>query len=144
MKLQQLSLFLENRPGTLQAPTRVLAGAGVNILSVSLADTAQFGILRLIVAEPEWARQVLADAGMVVRVSEVVAVEVEHEPGGLARALTAVEDAHLGVAYMYLFGGAPRQGAAALIFRFAEPDAAVEALTKAGVRVLSREELIPG
>jgi hypothetical protein len=143
MKLRQLSLFLENKTGTLYSPVRALAAAGVNLLSVSLADTSQFGILRLIVSDPERAREVLEAAGMVVRVTEVVPIEVDDGPGGLAAALAAIEDAALAVEYMYLCGGGRRPGTVAIIFRFEDPDAALSALEAAGVRVLSREELSP-
>ena len=141
MKLQQLSLFLENKPGTLHDPVRALSDAGINLLSVSLADTSQFGILRIIVSEPDRATEVLRAAGVVVRVTDVVPVEVDHQPGGLAAALAVIERAGLGVEYMYLFGTAPRPGTVAIIFRFEDPDAAVTALATAGVRVLTREEL---
>lgn len=141
MKLEQLSLFLENQPGTLHGPLQALADAGVNLLSVSLADTSQFGILRIIVAEPERARQVLAAAGTVVRVSEVVAIEVEDRPGGLATALGAIERAGLAVEYMYLFGRSSRPGTSAIILRFEDPDAALAALGTAGVVALTREAL---
>ena len=142
MKLQQLSLFLENRPGTLREPMEALAAAGIDLLTMSLADTTQFGILRFIVADPEAAKKVLQDVGMVVRMTEVVPVEVENKPGGLARALAAIEEAGLGVEYMYDFGAASRGGKAAIIFRFEDPDAALTALKAAGVRVFSGEELL--
>jgi hypothetical protein len=142
MKLQQLSLFLENKPGTLRAPCETLAAARIDLLTVSLADTTQFGILRFIVADPEHARQVLQDAGMVVRATDVVPVEVENKPGGLARVLAAIDEAGLGVEYMYDFGAASRGGKAAIIFRFEDPDRALEALKAAGVRVLTSEELL--
>jgi len=142
MKLQQLSLFLENKPGTLREPIEALAAAGIDLLTMSLADTTQFGILRFIVADPEAAKKVLQDAGMVVRMTEVVPVEVENKPGGLAKALNAIEEAGLGVEYMYDFGAASRGGKAAIIFRFEDPDAALAALAAAGVRVFSREELL--
>jgi hypothetical protein len=106
MKLKQLSLFLENRPGQLRAPCEALAAAGIDLLTMSLADTAQFGILRFIVRDPERAMAVLEEAGMVVRVTEVVPVEVENEPGGLAEVLARIEEAGLGVEYMYDFGAA--------------------------------------
>ncbi|MGA3029243.1 MAG: amino acid-binding protein [Candidatus Limnocylindrales bacterium] len=143
MKLQQLSLFLENRPGQLRGPCEALAAAGIDLLTMSLADTAQFGILRFIVRDPERAKQVLEEAGMVVRMTEVVPVEVENKPGGLARALAAIEEAGLGVEYMYDFGAASRPGKAAIVFRFEDPDVALTALRGAGVRVLSGEELLP-
>jgi hypothetical protein len=142
MKLQQLSLFLENKPGTMQAPLQALAEAGISLLSVSLADTSQFGILRIIVADPEAAKLALEPVGVVVRVTEVVPVEVDHSPGGLAAALAVIERAGLGVEYMYLYGTAPRPDTVAIIFRFTDPDAALATLAEAGVRVLSREELL--
>jgi len=142
MKLQQLSLFLENKPGQLRAPCEALAAAGIDILTMSLADTASFGILRFIVRDPASAKQVLEDAGMVVRMTEVVPIEVDNKPGGLARALAAIEDAGLGVEYMYDFGAASRGGKAAIIFRFEDPDAALAALASARVRVFAMEELL--
>jgi hypothetical protein len=143
MKLQQLSLFLENKPGVLREPCEALAAAGIDLLTMSLADTAQFGILRFIVRDPVRAKQVLEDAGMVVRMTEVVPVEVENRPGGLARALAAIEAAGLGVEYMYDFGAASRGGKAAIVFRFEDPDAALAALQAAGITVLAGEELLP-
>ena len=142
MKLKQLSLFLENRPGQLRAPCEALAAAGIDLLTMSLADTAQFGILRFIVRDPERARHVLEQAGMVVKVTEVVPVEVENRPGGLAEVLARIEEAGLGVEYMYDFGAASRGGKAAIIFRFDDPDHALAALKAAGVRILAGEELL--
>jgi hypothetical protein len=142
MKLHQLSLFLENRPGQLRAPCEALGRAGVDILTMSLADTAQFGILRLIVREWERARAVLEAAGMVVNVTEVVPVEVEDRPGGLAAALAALESAGLGVEYMYAFAAGPLPGKAAIVFRFEDPDRAIAALKERGLRVLAAEELL--
>ena len=143
MKLQQLSLFLENRPGQLREPCEALAAAGIDLLTMCLADTSNFGILRFIVRDPARAKEVLEAAGMVVRMTEVVPVEVDNQPGGLARALAAIEDAGLGVEYMYDFGVASRGGKAAIVFRFENPDAALAALSAAGIRVLAMEELLP-
>jgi hypothetical protein len=143
MKLQQLSLFLENKPGVLREPCEALAAAGIDLLTMSLADTAQFGILRFIVRDPVRAKQVLEDAGMVVRMTEVVPVEVDNKPGGLARALAAIEEAGLGVEYMYDFGAASRGGKAAIVFRFEDPDAALAALHAAGIKVMTGEEILP-
>lgn len=142
MKLKQLSLFLENKPGSLRAPLEALAAAEIDLLTMSLADTSSFGILRFIVRDPERARSVLDEAGMVVRVTEVVPVEVANRPGGLAEILGAIEAAGLGVEYMYDFGAASRGGKAAIIFRFEDPDAALAALEAAGIRVLSGEEVL--
>lgn len=141
MKLQQLSLFLENRPGQVKIPCRVLAQAGINILALSLADTEQFGILRLIVREWEKGKQALEKAGCVVSVTDVLAVDVEDRPGGLADALDIIEQAGLGIEYMYAFTSGTRGQKAALIFRFEDPDAAIQALQARGLKVLSSDEL---
>ena len=142
MMLRQLSLFLENRPGQLRAPCEALGKAGVDIVTMSLADTAQFGILRLIVRDAEKAKKVLEAAGMVVNVTEVVPVEVDDRPGGLARALAVIEEAGLGVEYMYPFAAPPRPGKAAIVFRFEEMEKALEAVKAGGLTVLQAEELL--
>lgn len=141
MKIQQLSLFLENRPGKVKVPIRILANAGINILTLSLADTQQFGILRLIVKDHEKARKVLADAGCVVNVTEVLAIDVEDRPGGLASILDAIDEAALGIEYMYAFTEGPASSRATLVFRFENPDQAIAALTKRGINVVGSVEL---
>lgn len=141
MKLQQLSLFLENRPGRLAAPLDVVAAADINLMTLSLADTAQFGILRLIVREWEKARRLLEEAGWVVNLTEVVAVDVLDRPGGLANALRVLEGADLNIEYMYAFS-LRRGDKAILIFRFEDPDRAIEVLRDAGLHVVGPEELL--
>ena len=142
MKLKQLSLFLENRPGQLRAPLEALGRANIDLLTMTLADTTQFGILRFIVADPERARQVLEAEGMVVNVTEVVPIQVDNQPGGLAAVLASIDSAGLGVEYMYDFAARATPDKAAIIFRFEDPDSALAALKKAGVRVLSSEEVL--
>jgi hypothetical protein len=142
MRLHQLSLFVENRPGQLRAPCEVLARAGVDILTTSLADTAQFGILRLVVRDWQKAKTALEAAGMVVNVAEVVPVEVEDRPGGLLSALSALDQAGLGIEYMYAFAAGTRTGKAAVVLRFQDPARAEKALSAAGLRVLAEEELL--
>lgn len=141
MKLMQLSLFVENRPGQLKAPCEALARAGIDILTLSLADTAQFGILRVIVRDWERARDALKKEGMVVNVAEVIPVEVDDRPGGLAELLGLMEAEGLDVEYMYAFAVSPK-GKASLIFRFEKPDEALKVLREKGVRVLQAEELM--
>lgn len=141
MKLQQLSLFLENRPGRLEAPLAVIADAGINILTLSLADTAQFGILRLIVRDWERAKRLLEEAGWVVNLTEVVAVDVPDRPGGLVEALRILEEANINIEYMYAFS-LRRGDKAILIFRFEDPDRAVQVLTERGMHVVDAEELM--
>ena len=140
MKLQQLSLFLENRPGRLGAPLEAIAAEGINLMTLSLADTAQFGILRLIVREWERAKQVLEQAGWVVNLTEVVAVDVPDRPGGLAEALKVLESAGLNIEYMYAYS-LRRADKAILIFRFEDPDQAIAFLQGAGLHVVDAEEL---
>ncbi len=140
MKIEQLSLFLENSPGTIQEPCRLLADAGVNIRTLTLADTKEFGILRLIVSDWEKGRQVLQDGGYVVNVTEVVAVEVEDRPGGLVRLLDSLDGGKVNIEYMYAFTFG-RKGRAVLIFRFDRPDVAIERLRAAGINVLRALEL---
>ena len=136
MKIKQLSLFLENKPGHLSAICRAMAKANVNIATLSLADTQQFGILRLIVEDWEKARDVLEKAGFVVNATEVVATEVDDKPGGLAEILEILEQGRINLEYMYAFS-AHRGKKAILVFRFDDPDAAIALLAKNGRNVLT-------
>jgi hypothetical protein len=140
VKIEQLSLFMENRPGGLLGPCEILERAGIDILVLALADTEKFGILRIIVRDWRRAKEVLEKAGCVVNVTEVVAVKVASRPGGLAGVLRAVEEARVNVEYMYAFSG---QGgdSGILIFRFGDIEAAVGALRKKGATLLGSAEL---
>ncbi len=140
MKLTQLSLFLENRPGALRLPCQVLGQAGIDILSLSLADTQQFGILRLIVKDVERARKVLEEAGCVVKATDVLAVEVPDRAGGLADMLGAFEGSGLALEYIYPLVAGHRGKTAVLLLRVEEPEKAAALLAGRTVRVLSREE----
>lgn len=140
MKLQQVSVFLENRKGRLAEVARVLGNANINIRALSLADTSDFGILRLIVNDVEKAFKVLKDNGYTVRDTEVVAVEVEDQPGGLAEVLATLAKEDLNVEYMYAFVE-KSQNKAVLVFRIEELQKAIEALGKANVRVLPGKEV---
>jgi hypothetical protein len=143
MKIHQLSLFLENKPRQMIGPCRALARAGINIRTLTLADTKQFGILRLIVSDWQKAQQVLKDAGYVVNVTEVVAVEVSDRPGGLAQVLEAFQQGEVNVEYMYAFTFG-REDKAVLIFRFDQPDAAIRRLQAAGINVVASAEVYKG
>ena len=132
MKVKQLSVFLENKPGALSRPIKLLADADINILTLCVADTQQFGILRLIVRDWEKARELLAKEGYVVKVSDLVALEVPDKPGELAEILVALEKARVNLEYMYGFT-LKAQGEGLLAFRFDHPDRAIEALQKHGI-----------
>ena len=140
MKINQLSVFLENKPGRLSAPCKALATAGINILTLSLADTHQFGILRVIVKDWQKAKAALEQAGCVVNVTEVVAIEVEDRPGGLAQVLELVEKASINLEYMYAFTFG-RADKAAIVFRFENPEAAIKLLQAKGVNVVGSIDL---
>ncbi len=140
MKLKQLSVFLENKPGRLSEPCRILAEAGVNILTLSLADTQQFGIMRLILKDWEKGKEVLEQAGSVVKATDVVATEVEDQPGGLAHVLTVLEKAGINIEYMYAFTFR-LEDRAVLVFRFEDPDAAIEVLSSNDINVVDSVEL---
>ncbi len=141
MKIHQLSIFVENSPGHLRAPCQVLADAGINLATLSLADTRQYGILRLIIADWQKAKMVLEAAGFLVNVSEVLAIEVPDRPGGLADVLKVIEQAKINVEYMYAFAE-KRNDKAVLVFRFEDADAAVEALKHSGVNVIESVKLL--
>jgi len=123
MKIHQISLFAENKPGHISAPARLLAKEGINIRALYLADTQDYGILRLIVADWQKAAGLLEAQGFVVKVTEVLAVEVPDHPGGLADVLGALDGSGINIEYMYAFPYI-RGDQAILIFRFNDPDAA--------------------
>jgi hypothetical protein len=140
MKLNQLSVFLENKPGQLKMACQLLAEANISILTLSLADTKQFGILRLIVSNWESAQAILEKAGFISKVTEVAAVEVADRPGGLFQILQAIEACGLNVEYMYAFTFG-RGNQAVLIFRFDDVDAAIIKLQEKGVNFVAGADL---
>ena len=141
MKVTQLSIFAENKPGHILAPCRLLAENGVDLRALSLADTKHFGILRLIVADWKKAVSILEAHECTVKVTEVLAVEVADQPGGLADVLGAIEGTGINIEYMYAFP-CMRDDKAILIFRFNDPDVAIERLQAAGINLLASEELL--
>lgn len=140
MIVKQVSVFLENRAGRLAEVTGILADHNVNIRALSLADSADFGILRLIVDDVERAKGILKKEGMTVGETDVVAVEVPDRPGGLAHLLRVFKDENVNVEYMYAFVKAPSRSAV-MIFRFEDPQGAVEVLQARGIRTLPGAEL---
>jgi hypothetical protein len=140
MKVEQIAIFMENRSGRLAEITGILAEYGINIRALSLADTTDFGILRLIVNDAEKAKKILKENGFTVGSTEVLVVEVADRPGGLAGALAAINAANLNVEYMYAF--TQKGGATGLIiFRIENIDAAIAAFQKANIRILTGEEV---
>jgi hypothetical protein len=140
MKIHQLSLFLENAPGQVIEPCRLLAGAGIDIRTLMLADTEQFGILRLIVSDWEAGAAVLRQAGYATNITEVVAVEVPDRPGGLVDLLQVLDGSSVNIEYMYAFPFG-RQGKAVMIFRFGDLDLAIRQLQAGGINVVESIEV---
>jgi hypothetical protein len=140
MQVKQISIFLENRVGRLQEVADVLGKNGINIRALSLADTSDFGILRLIVNRPDEGTAILRQAGFTVRENEVIAAEVEDCPGGLAKILRLFAGAGISVEYMYAFVE-QRTGNAVMIFRVESGPRAVKTLQDAGVALLSNDDV---
>lgn len=143
MKITQLSTFIENRPGRLHAACEALSASGVNIHTLSLADTSEFGILRLIVADVAAGKAALEKAGYVAKLTDVVAVEVPDDAGGLTNILAKADQAGLGIEYMYAFSTAVGQRAIVII-RFTDPDRAVTELQQRGVNLIEALRLLQG
>jgi hypothetical protein len=140
MKVEQISIFIENKSGRLAEITRILGEAGINIRALSLADTSDFGILRLIVNDGAKAKTVLKENGFTVNMTEVVAVEVPDRPGGLSAILQTLDREAINVEYMYAF--VERCGGnAIIIFRFDETDKAIAALKAQDFNMLEGSRL---
>jgi hypothetical protein len=140
MEVKQISVFLENKKGRLSEAMDVLAKAKINIRALSIADTSDFGILRLIVPDPEKAKKALSKSNFTVRESDVIAVEVSDTPGGLAGVLKILTDADINVEYMYAF--VEKSGKkAVVVLRTDSISKGKKALKKAGVAVLSAQKV---
>lgn len=140
MKVDQISIFLENKSGRLAEVTRVLGNAGINVRALSLADTSDFGILRLIVNDSAKAVEVLKQHQFTVSMTQVVAVEVPDRPGGLAHILDILQKENINVEYMYAFVERSSDNAV-IIFRFDEIDRAIKTLTSKGITVLEGKKV---
>ncbi|MCR5815113.1 MAG: ACT domain-containing protein [Desulfovibrio sp.] len=140
MKTEQISVFLENRAGRLADVTHALAEAQVSIRALSLADTSDFGILRLLVAEHEKAKSILKEKGFTFGCTSVVPVEVADRPGGLDDVLQLVSQNGINVEYMYSLIQRD-QPQAIMIFRFDKIDMAISLLEKHNFHILSTEQL---
>ncbi|MEG1686396.1 MAG: ACT domain-containing protein [Angelakisella sp.] len=140
MTVKQLSVFVENQPGRLAEITAVLQRSNVDIRALSIADTTNFGVMRLIVDHPSVAAEQLRLAGFTVSLTKVIAVGVSDKPGGLARALTLLSDGGVVVEYMYAFISR-EQGTAYVILRPDDTERALTLLTDGGIPVLSEAEV---
>lgn len=141
MSIKQISVFLENKPGALYAMTGVLAQNNIDMRALSLAETKDFGIVRIIVDHVYQATTVLKDAGYVHSVTPVLGVAIPDTPGGLNKVLQVLTDAQVNVEYMYAFLGGKDTEHAYMIFRVADNAAAASALAARGVQVVEQEEI---
>lgn len=139
MKMKQISVFLENRPGVLAELTALLGEGGVNIRALSIAESRDFGVVRMIVPDPAAAAALLDEKGYSMQVVEVLAAEVADEPGGLARALRALAEERLNVDYLYTFMNKLSENAV-IVLRIDNIDYARSVLSKKGFKLLSQED----
>ncbi len=138
MKLKQLSVFLENAPGRLYEATQALGEAGINLRSLCISDTSDFGVLRILVSDIAAARRVIMEKQLPARIDDVVAVEIEDTPGSLARLLRPFRETKVNVEYMYALAGTS-SGKAVMVFRFSDNDRAIEILRGSGIKLLDAE-----
>jgi hypothetical protein len=140
MIIKQLSIFVENHPGKLAEVTRAIGDAGVDIRALSIADTSDFGILRLIVDKPEAAAEALRAKEVAVTLTDVIAVCLDDKPGALSNVIELLSKAGVNVEYMYAFL-AREETSAFVILRVEALDSAIRALGEAGVRLLTEREI---
>jgi len=140
MLVKQITVFLENKPGRLADVTKTLGSVGIDISALSIADTTDFGILRLIVNDPEKAEMVLKSKGFAVSCTDVIAIAVADEPGGLSAALDILGKEQIGIEYIYAFVGKAEKEAL-VILKVETPVEAIEVLKKNNIRVLSANEV---
>ena len=141
MQVQQLSVFVENKSGRLAEITEAIAKAGVDIRALTIADTRDFGILRLIVDDPRKAEDVLREAGMTVSITSVLMMGLSDRPGEFAKAMRVLADNAISVEYMYAFLGGKDVDHAYMIFRVQDHKAAAAALGARGIRCVDQDEI---
>ena len=140
MLIKQLSVFVENRRGKMAEITENLAAKGIDMRALTLADTSEFGLLRIIVSKPDDAYNLLREAGIKVRLSEVIAIGMPDEPGAFSKATRAIADAGVDLEYLYALSSR-KDGEAVIIMRLDQPGYGIAALREAGYRIISPEEI---
>ena len=140
MQIQQLSIFVENKSGRLAEITRVLGDANIDIRAISIADTSDFGILRLIVDKPDEAVEALKNAGMTVSLTGVIAIGINDKPGEFAKAMAILAQEKIGIEYMYAFISRDK-GKAFVILRVDDDGRAVNVLKAQDITILTAEEI---
>ena len=139
--MKQVSIFIENKTGSLSTVCKVLAEGGINLRALSIADTQDFGILRIIVANTEKAMEILKKNGYICKTNSVLAVEIPDQPGAMASIMDIVSVPGVSVEYAYAFASHKANDSAYMIFRVSGYDKAKEVLEAAGIHLLTKEEL---
>ncbi|HBR03357.1 MAG TPA: acetolactate synthase [Ruminiclostridium sp.] len=141
MLVKQVSVFLQNKSGRLAEVSRILGQKEIDIRALSIADTAEYGILRLIVNKPEEAVDALTEHGFSVRTTDVIAIAISDQPGGLSRPLEILERNQIGIEYTYAFLGHKSAGKAIVILRVEETKKAIEILVQEGIEIMPSKEI---
>ncbi len=141
MNIKQISVFLENKPGALYAMTGVLAQNQVDMRALSVAETKDFGIVRMIVADVYKATTVLKEAGYIHSITPVLGVAIPDVPGGLNKVLQVLDEAQMNVEYMYAFLGGKKADHAYMVFRVEDNEAATAALAARGIKTVEQDEM---
>lgn len=140
MRIKQLSIFVENKTGRLHSITQALSENGINMRALSIADTTDFGILRLIVCDAEKAKKVLSDIGVISKITDVLAVMIDDRAGGLTSVLDTVSDTAVSIEYMYAFL-AKDTGRAMMVIKTDDDDATERVLLKKGIEIVSQMDI---
>ncbi len=140
MKIKQLSIFLQNRMGSLSKPLEVLTVADVNIRAMCMADTSEFGILRLVVDDPDKGKEALEQNNFLVKITEIVGVEMHDAPGGLTSVLNVIKDNNIDLEYLYAFTH-EKEGKAILLLHADDIDALIDVLEKNNITIVPKEEV---
>jgi len=142
MTLNQISVFVENKPGKMQHLTQVLADHNVDMRALSLAETSDFGIVRIIVDDVYAASTMLKDEGFIHSITKVLGVAIPDQPGGLNTVLKVLSEAGINVEYMYAFLSSRNAGHACMIFHVQDVKAAIAALAAKGLTCIAQEDLV--
>lgn len=139
MKIKQLSIFLQNKMGSLSKPLEVLTFADVNIRAMCMADTSEFGILRLVVDDPEKGKEALEQNNFLVKITDIIGVEMSDVPGGLTSVLKVIRENNIDLEYLYAF--AHEQGKAILLIHADDIDKLIGILTSNKIKIVPSEEV---
>ncbi|MBQ7154401.1 MAG: acetolactate synthase [Synergistaceae bacterium] len=141
MNVKQISVFVDNKPGSLYGIAKVFADNNVRIRALTVTETSDFSVVRLIVDNVMWASSVLKDGGFITKIQEVLAVEVPNSPGGLNKVLGAIMDADVNIEYSYTILTGKYMISTCMIFKVSDNIKAVEALRASGIKIMPQEEL---